>query len=247
MAYWQTLYPGTGLPGWPPLAFVFTGAGPKALANRMQTLADLTREHWAAQKYWFSEDDDGFLDFTGTVPLVLTTLERLQQHGLHGPSFRRVAQGRGEFEPLLQALTDTHTKAAYWQRERPRRAAAEARREAERAAQRAALQQQWDEDDQDDQDEQQEEVQCATPDCSIPVNEPADPYAEEMGVAVPPEDGVSCWSCRQNQAARNRGLRGALRGLRRQRDSSCPVPSNLDGRWFRKSEVGRGRRLRTRP
>ncbi|MCM2425087.1 replication-relaxation family protein [Streptomyces sp. RKAG337] len=43
--YWQTLYRDTGLPGWPPLVFVFTGAGPKALTNRMQTLAELTREH----------------------------------------------------------------------------------------------------------------------------------------------------------------------------------------------------------
>ncbi|MCM2425086.1 hypothetical protein [Streptomyces sp. RKAG337] len=107
---------------------------------------------------------------------MLTTLERLQQHGLHGPSFRRVVQCRGEFEPLLQALTDTHTQAAYWQRERPRRAAAEARREAEQAAQRAALQQRWDEDDQDDAaTAQEEEVRCATPHCSIPVDEPADP------------------------------------------------------------------------
>lgn len=110
--YWQTLYPDSGLPGWPPLAFVFTGAGPRALHNRIQELATLTREHWAADDRQF-DDDDGYLDFTDKVPLVLTTLDRLQAHGPHGPAWRRVAQERGaEFEPLLTALTDTRTKAA---------------------------------------------------------------------------------------------------------------------------------------
>ncbi|MCZ4103209.1 replication-relaxation family protein [Streptomyces sp. H39-C1] len=219
--YWQTLYPDTNLPGWPPLAFVFTGAGDRALTNRMESLAELTREHWAADHRRY-EGGDGYFDFTGKVPLVLTTLELLQQHGPQGPVWRRVAQERGQYEPLLTALTDTRTKAAWDHRRRQRHAADQARREAEQAAreaeQRARLQR-W-------AQEEAAEAQavtaaaCATPDCSIPVNEPADLYVEEGGVAVPPEDGVHCWACRQNQAARNRGLRGALRGLRRQRDST---------------------------
>jgi hypothetical protein len=212
--YWETLHPGTGLPGWPPLAFVFTGAGPLALANRMRDVADLTREHWAAQERRDHDSGDGYLDFTSKVPLVLTTLDRLQQHGPHGPAWRRVAQHHEEFEPLLKALTDTHTEAEYRQREGQRRAADQARQEAEWAAQRAEMQR-WAEDD---EDEEPDEVLCATPDCGRPVDEPADPYAEETGgIAIPLEDGVHCWVCRQDQALSNRGLRGALRGLRRQR------------------------------
>lgn len=134
--YWETLYPDTGLPGWPPLAFVFTGrGGPRAMANRMQALVDLGREHWAAEEHR-DRDGDGYLDFTGKVPLVLTTLERLQQHGPHGPVWQRVAQHREGFEPLFQALADpdTHTHAAYWQRKEQRDAARREREEAERAA-----------------------------------------------------------------------------------------------------------------
>ncbi|MDJ0347092.1 hypothetical protein QMK19_36990 [Streptomyces sp. H10-C2] len=208
--YWETLYPETGLPGWPPLAFVFTGAGPRALANRMQDLAELAQEHWAAQERRYG--NDGYLDFTGKVPLVLTTLDRLQQYGPHGFTWRRVAQERGEFEPLLTALTDTRTEAAYQQREGKRRAAEQARREAERAAQQAEQDQRLQWDAEEDEEEAPVVPQCATPDCERLVDAPVDWYTE---IPVPPEDGISCGPCRLNQAYRNRGLRGALRRMRK--------------------------------
>ncbi|QNA77619.1 hypothetical protein C8250_042895 [Streptomyces sp. So13.3] len=34
-------------------------------------------------------------------------------------------------------------------------------------------------------------------------------------ITVPPEDGVYCGPCRHAQAYRNRGLRGALRRIRK--------------------------------
>ncbi|MCM2424255.1 replication-relaxation family protein [Streptomyces sp. RKAG293] len=212
VAYWETLYPGTGLSGWPPLAFVFTGAGPRALANRMQTLGELTREHWAAEERQYV-GGDGYLDFTGRVPLVLTTLELLQQHGPQGPVWRRVAQQRGEFEPLLTALTDIRTKVAFEHRQRQRRAAEQARHEAERAAQQAAQRarlQQWAQ--KEAAEAEAEAVRpCATADCELAVDTPVDWYTD---MEVPPEDGIYCGPCRLNQAARNRGLRGVLRRMR---------------------------------
>jgi hypothetical protein len=122
--FWETLYPRTGLPGWPPLAIVLTGAGPTALDNRMRAVGKLSREFWAGTEhadysYGATAPDDGdfYLDFTAKVPLVITTLDRLQQHGPMGPVWFRVAQHRGgEPEPLLKALTDTHTAAEYRQR-----------------------------------------------------------------------------------------------------------------------------------
>lgn len=211
--FWQILYPGTGLPGWPPLAFVFTGrGGPKALANRMNALADLSREHWAADEH-HDRSGDYSLDFTGKIPLLLTTLDRLQQHGPHGPAWLRMAQGHEGFEPLLKALADpaTHTPAAYWQRSMQRDDEARQREEAERAAASAELQRMWD----DDEDEAEpEEALCAEPGCEIEVNEPADDNAEIIGgIAVPPEDGVYCWVHRQSQAWDKRGVRGALRRM----------------------------------
>ncbi|NJP47797.1 replication-relaxation family protein [Actinacidiphila epipremni] len=151
--FWETLYPRTGLPGWPPLAIVLTGAGPTALDNRMRSVGQLSREFWAGTEhadysYGATDADDGdfYLDFTAKVPLVMTTLDRLQQHGPMGPVWFRVAQHRGgEPEPLLQALTDTHTAAEYRQRRKQRQRAAEAA-EAERQRRKAAEQQQLDEE-----------------------------------------------------------------------------------------------------
>jgi hypothetical protein len=152
--FWETLYRRTGLPGLPPLAIVLTGAGPTALDNRMRAVGRLSREFWAGQEhadysYGSTDADDGdfYLDFTGKVPLVMTTLERLRQHGPMGPVWFRVAQERGsEPEPLLQALTDTHTAAEYRQRRKQRERAAEAAAEAERQRRKAAEQQRLDEE-----------------------------------------------------------------------------------------------------
>jgi hypothetical protein len=131
---------------------VLTGAGPTALTNRMRAVADLSREFWAGTEhadysYGATEpDDDFYLDFTAKVPLVITTLDRLQQHGPMGPAWFRVAQHRGrEPEPLLQALTDTHAAAEYRQRRKQRQRAAEAA-EAEKQRREAAEQQRLNEE-----------------------------------------------------------------------------------------------------
>ncbi|WP_433894849.1 replication-relaxation family protein [Streptomyces sp. CA-111067] len=211
--YWETLYPDTGLTGWPPLAFVFTGrGGPRALANRMQAVADLSREHWAADEHR-DRTGDFYLDFTGKVPLVLTTLERLQQHGPHGPVWQRVAQHREGFEPLLQALADpdTHTLAAYWQRKEQRDAEAREREEAERAEARAELQRMWDDDEDEDEPE---EVLCANPNCEMALDEqPDENDVDRIPIPIPPEDGTYCWMHRVEREWSKPGMRGALRRM----------------------------------
>jgi hypothetical protein len=194
---------------------VFTGrGGPRALANRMRDVADLSREHWAPRHHREGVSGDGYLDFTQAVPLVMTTLDRLREHGPHGPAWQRVAPGRGvEFEPLLQALTDTHTEAEFWQRENRRKVERAAREEAEQAAARAELQRMWD-DDPDDEDEP-EEALCATPDCGRPLSvQPSENDEATAPVPIPPEDGVYCWVCRLNHDYWEKpGLRGALRRM----------------------------------
>jgi hypothetical protein len=137
--FWATLYRRTSLTGLPPLAIVLTGAGPTALDNRIRTVADLSRRHWAPQRttgYHHRADTAGdyYLDFTDRIPLVMTTLDRLQQHGPTGPTWFRIAPDRTEPEPLLQALTDTRTQAGFDQRQDQRDQAAQAaaqRREAD--------------------------------------------------------------------------------------------------------------------
>ncbi|MEV6011964.1 replication-relaxation family protein [Streptomyces sp. NPDC051976] len=141
--HWATVYPRTGLAGLPPLATVLTGAGPTALANRIRKVAVLSREHWAPERrtgYGYpygrtDADGDFYLDFTGRIPLVMTTLDRLKQHGPLGPvCFRIDGHHCEEGAPLLQALEDVRTEAEFDQRLEQRRRAAkveEQRREAE--------------------------------------------------------------------------------------------------------------------
>ncbi|MBM9506661.1 hypothetical protein [Actinacidiphila acididurans] len=75
---------------------------------------------------------------------MMTTLDRLQQHGPMGPVWFRVAQERGqEPEPLLQALTDTHTAAEYRQRRKQCQRAAEAEKQRREAAEQQLLDEQW--------------------------------------------------------------------------------------------------------
>jgi hypothetical protein len=133
VAHWTTLYPRTGLPGLPPLAIVLTGAGPTALDNRIRTVAQLSREHWAPQRrtgyfsYPVDPGGDFHLDYTGRIPLVMTTLDRLKQHGPVGPCWYRIdGHHREEGMPLLQALTDVHTEDEYDQRQEQREQAAKA-------------------------------------------------------------------------------------------------------------------------
>jgi hypothetical protein len=73
VAHWTTLYPRTGLPGLPPLAIVLTGAGPTALDNRIRTVGQLSRVHWAPQRETMSyhsvnPEGDFYLDFSGRIP-----------------------------------------------------------------------------------------------------------------------------------------------------------------------------------
>jgi hypothetical protein len=141
-AHWTTLYPRTGLRGWPPLAIVLTGAGPTALDNRIRTVAGLSREHWAPQRrtgYGLADRaGDFYLDFTGRIPLVMTTQARLQQYGPLGPvRFRIDGYHPAEGEPLLQALADIRTEADFDHRQEQRGHAAKAAEAAEQRREEA--------------------------------------------------------------------------------------------------------------
>jgi hypothetical protein len=147
--FWETLYRRTGLPGLPPLAIVLTGAGPVALENRMRAVAGLSREHWAPKRVtssYHSVDPEGdfYLDFTGRIPLVMTTLDRLQKHGPSGPVWLRIDGYRpAEGQPLLQALADIRPYADFHQRQEQRDQAAKAERQRREEAERREREARW--------------------------------------------------------------------------------------------------------
>ncbi|WP_406423904.1 hypothetical protein [Streptomyces sp. NBC_01589] len=82
-------YPGRG--GFPPVALIFTkDVGAHARMNRIETIRDLSRTCW--QPRWQNPhgwspkntEEDGWWDFTGTVPVIATHLDQLRTHGPHG-------------------------------------------------------------------------------------------------------------------------------------------------------------------
>ncbi|SDP44294.1 hypothetical protein SAMN05216259_1325, partial [Actinacidiphila guanduensis] len=136
----------------PPLAIVPAGAGPTALTNWMRAVAGLSREHWAPRRgtssyHGVNREGDFYpfyLDFAGRIPLVMTTLDRLKEHGLSGPVWLRIDGYRpAEGQPLLQALADIRPYADFHQRQERREQAAEAERQRRAEAERRELEARW--------------------------------------------------------------------------------------------------------
>ncbi|MBT2401781.1 replication-relaxation family protein [Streptomyces sp. ISL-100] len=132
---WQTLYSDHGRrAGYPPLAIVFTKqVGPEAMTNRMKAVRDLSTEcwkgHWHSGSIYGADVKDGYRDYDGTVPVIVTTLARLHQHGPHGPIWWRY--GRSSWETLEAALDNPDDYRAFHAREEERRAERRAQEERE--------------------------------------------------------------------------------------------------------------------
>ncbi|MEU4863018.1 hypothetical protein ACIG0C_35645 [Kitasatospora aureofaciens] len=111
--WWRRTWPGHTRAGYPPVALVVTDAGPVALANRQQAVADLSADCWRGR--WCREvrdyNDDGWREYDDAVPIVATTLELLAEHGPLGPVWWRF--GRSGRHSLIEALENPNNRAAY--------------------------------------------------------------------------------------------------------------------------------------
>lgn len=118
----------------PPVAVVFTKKmGAQAMADRMQNVADLSQQAWRGR--WTSghgglyraqdPDQDGYFDYEGTVPVVMTVLDRLERHGPHGPIWWRCGR-KPALQTLADALDNPNDVRAYEVREEARRKARDA-------------------------------------------------------------------------------------------------------------------------
>ncbi|MFJ8510800.1 replication-relaxation family protein [Streptomyces avermitilis] len=122
---WRSLYPSTGREGHPPLVVVFdlgTRLGEQALKNRMNRVMDLAREHWSGNyKNTGSHNQapDGYYDYSDAIPLLFTTLERLQTHGPHADVWWRC--GHDQWQALPDALANPQDLEAWHQRDEHRR------------------------------------------------------------------------------------------------------------------------------
>ncbi|MFE3905693.1 replication-relaxation family protein [Streptomyces sp. NPDC059153] len=101
----------------PPLLLVFNRVGPRNPNTVIAQLAELTRRHWQGTAH------DGFHMYDGKLPIVVTGMKQLQEHGPAGAIFRRF--GCPQNQTLLEAIgnprreaNDARQRAEYEVRER---------------------------------------------------------------------------------------------------------------------------------
>ncbi|MGW2841808.1 replication-relaxation family protein [Streptomyces sp. NPDC001493] len=100
-ALWSTLWDDSGRGGYPPLALVFAKSlSPTSAMNRITAIRDLSTTAWEGK--WHSgaatanSGPSGYRDYTGTVPVIATTLALLQRQGPHGPVWWRYGHPDGQ-------------------------------------------------------------------------------------------------------------------------------------------------------
>jgi hypothetical protein len=206
---WRAQYPSTGREGHPPVVVVFnpgTRTGPQALKNRMNTVMELTRLVWSGSYHgagggYGAEERDGYYGYADAIPLLFTTLDRLQTSGPREAVWWRC--GHGQWETLPDALANPADHDAWYARDEQRRH----RRDEEREQQHqewAAERERWAQEP----EPAPEAAPCER--CKGPITGPLghDPDF------VPSEDGRHCPSCRTDLRQQYPTLRQAVFGRR---------------------------------
>ncbi|MGW3633482.1 replication-relaxation family protein [Streptomyces sp. NPDC005122] len=192
---WQSMYPPTGRDGYPPILVVFdpgTRLREQALKNRMNRVLDLTREHWSGRYErrgggYGGEEPDGYTDYSDAIPVLFTTLDRIQESGPLAPMWWRC--GHRRWETLPDALDNPKNYRA-WRQRGDARQAERKRQEAQEKVQRSA-----------DADWNRPRV-TAQPEPVLPPAPPCETCGgplKGMGrddPSAPPPDGRNCESCR---------------------------------------------------
>ncbi|MCX4920297.1 replication-relaxation family protein [Streptomyces sp. NBC_00687] len=222
MPLWRTHYRPSSRDGHPPLVFVFnpgTRIGPQALKNRMTTVLKGTRQIWsgdyqAGRSYGSSQERDGYWDFTDAIPVLFTTLDRLQAGGPHAAVWWRC--GHRQWETLPDALDNPTDHRAWQAREKVRRARhedelAQRQRERERDAERERAEERERWATKPPEPEPAPEVApCEW--CGRPIT--GGPCRQDDAEFAPPEGGRHCPTCRSDIRSAYPTLRQALFGNR---------------------------------
>ncbi|MFE4801679.1 replication-relaxation family protein [Streptomyces sp. NPDC056708] len=129
---WRRVYPPTGREGLPPLAFVFADTTDAKVANTVAVLEEAGRRYWAPRRYDTYHRGITARDYGQAVPVLVTTLEQLQEHGADAAVWQRL--GREGEQKLTDALDNPHGDVLY----RRQAARADAEEEQRRAVEREA-------------------------------------------------------------------------------------------------------------
>ncbi|MDX5564404.1 replication-relaxation family protein [Streptomyces sp. ID05-04B] len=131
---WRRFYPPTGREGLVPLAFVFADTTEAKVDNTVAVLEEAGRDYWAPRRYRTIHRGITARDYGQAVPVVLTTLEQLQEHGADAAVWRRL--GRTGEQKLTAALDNPDGDVLFRDQEARADAAEEQRRAAEREERR---------------------------------------------------------------------------------------------------------------
>ncbi|TXS76054.1 hypothetical protein [Streptomyces sp. sk2.1] len=132
---WRRVYPPTGREGLVPVAFVFADTTEEKVDNAVAALEKAGRRYWAPRRYdSLYEKAITARDYDQAVPVVVTTLEQLQEHGAGAAVWRRL--GRTGEQTLTDALDNPDGHDLYRAQEARADAQDKQRRAAEREAQR---------------------------------------------------------------------------------------------------------------
>ncbi|MFJ4473146.1 hypothetical protein ACIP2X_37420 [Streptomyces sp. NPDC089424] len=82
--------------------------GSQALKNRMNAVMNATRAIWSGSFEWMGgfggTEPDGYYNYTDAIPILFTTLQRLQAYGPRAAVWWRC--GHGQWETLDTALSN---------------------------------------------------------------------------------------------------------------------------------------------
>ncbi|MET7888734.1 hypothetical protein ABZU45_36800 [Streptomyces avermitilis] len=154
----------------------------------MNRVMDLAREHWSGSYKSMgshSQAPGGYYDYSDAIPLLFTTLERLQTHGPHADVWWRC--GHGQWEALPDALANPQDIDAWHQRDEHRR------RRDEQEGQQTAATAVWG----------QPPAAVSTPapvPPQIPCARCGQPVSASDVPLAPAEDGRHCPACRVDLA-----------------------------------------------
>lgn len=130
---WRRVYPQTCREGLVPVAFVFADTTEAKVHNTVKVLEEAGRRFWAPRRYeTYYREAITAKDYSQAVPVVITTLEQLTEHGADAAVWRRL--GRKDEQTLTDALDNPDGDSLY----RRQYARAEAEDERRRAAEREA-------------------------------------------------------------------------------------------------------------
>ncbi|WP_347359833.1 replication-relaxation family protein [Streptomyces sp. 150FB] len=129
---WRRVYPPTGREGLVLVAFVFADTTEAKVDNTVAVLEEAGRDYWAPRRYDTYHRGITAWDYGQAVPVVVTTLEQMTEHGADAAVWRRL--GRTSEQTLTAALDNPDGEALY----RRQAARAEAEEERHRAVEREA-------------------------------------------------------------------------------------------------------------